>query len=298
MIDLRASAPEFVPAARNAAPREDTGGGGSGFAEELPGDRLIRQLAAALAAAPATARPFIIPAEGLFCPDCIAGRPCAFHRPAASGWGVAQPRVAATVLANGRWPLATAPPPPSAPPAGPPPVLPAAAVCGEGVPLPHSHVCTPGPWHWPADERRGAMDPHQDCHCHRDQPDAAEVAGKGAAELDDTSTDVGGSEPHHAESDASDPSPDSASTASLRWRGQQRNLEAAVPHKGAAAAAVIRGGPAKQRAEAVQAAALPRGGPRGTASAAQVRLLAEAACMRRQRVRDKVRGSGGALTLG
>lgn len=253
---MDASAPEFVPAARKTVPREDSGGTNG----EVHGDRLIRQLAAALAAAPPTetkARPYAIPADGLFCPDCIAGRTCTFHRPgsAALGWGApaappaapaaspAQTRPAMSASASSppgtlgqsclgrkaqpdsRWPLATAPPPPSAPPAGPPPALPAANL-GEGMQLPRGLVLTPG-WPWPADDRR-------------------EAVGKGAAELDDTSTDVGGSEPHHAESDTSDPSPDSASTASLRWRGQ-RALEASASHKTVAGAALSRG-PAKQRA--------------------------------------------------
>lgn len=236
-MDLRASAPEFVPAARKGILREADGG-----VEENPGDRLIRQLAAALAAAPTEARPYVIPAAGLFCPDCIAGRSCTFHRPTVLGWSTPAPSTAANLphslaahlteqntkgqcwpagkaQTETRCPLSTTPPTSSLP------ALPMSP-CADAMPVPHGLICAPGAWHWPDDRR--------------------ERIGKGA-ELDDTSTDVGGSEPHHAESDASDPSPDSTSNATHRWRGQHRGHDASLPYKNAVSAPNARP-PLKQRA--------------------------------------------------
>jgi len=222
-MDLRASAPEFVPSARRPSVARE---GGSTFAtsppanEELLGDRLIRQLAAAMAAAPSpTARSSGLTAAGLFCPACISGGPCAFHRPTSVGWAAPPPPPAAAPARPPAVPAGYAPADTwRAAPAGPPAVS-LAVVPVEAMSTSHGLACAPGAWRWPGEEQRGVG------------------PGKSAAELlDDMSTDVGGSEQHHADSDASDASPDSVSTNGRRWRGPPRPQQAATcPHRGAAA---------------------------------------------------------------
>jgi len=68
-MSLRADAPAFVPSAAAV----DTG---------LPlarGDQLIQELAALMSSSPDT-QCCMLPAAGIFCPYCIAGVDCAFHK--------------------------------------------------------------------------------------------------------------------------------------------------------------------------------------------------------------------------
>merc|ERR1712008_514688 len=198
--------------------------------EELPGDRLIRQLAAALAPAPSEVRPYAIPAAALFCPDCVAGRTCTFHRPTTLGWNANAPPTIANLAHSFSGPLGDSNskgecwpakaqtdarrPLPTMPNTGSLSALPVPSPCTEAMPVPRGLVCAPGATCAP-----GAW------HC----PDERREKGSKGAELDDTSTDVESSEPCHAESDASDPSPESASSTTHRWRGQHRSQEAHCP---------------------------------------------------------------------
>mmetsp|Transcript_77335 Transcript_77335/g.202955 ORF Transcript_77335/g.202955 Transcript_77335/m.202955 type:complete len:144 (-) Transcript_77335:7-438(-) len=120
-MDLRADAPSFVPAPRELSD-EDCASSGS---EEVHGDLLIRQLADALVtveqpascAVGALEAPLIcgassgyaMPAAGLFCPSCIAGSACPFHKAGSPQLGDAGARAAKTPKAPRRQPLASAP---------------------------------------------------------------------------------------------------------------------------------------------------------------------------------------------
>lgn len=75
-MGLRADAPVFTP----GAVAVDAG------VHLARGDRLIQELAAALPCPASASRPerpvSMLPADGIFCPYCIAGMACAFHKAA------------------------------------------------------------------------------------------------------------------------------------------------------------------------------------------------------------------------
>mmetsp|Transcript_83644 Transcript_83644/g.194470 ORF Transcript_83644/g.194470 Transcript_83644/m.194470 type:complete len:294 (+) Transcript_83644:55-936(+) len=206
-VELRAEAPAFVPTVLTPTlpPPES-----SAAPAEMPGDRLIRQLAAALVPppTPSVVRSFTIPAAGLFCPYCAAGNPCSFHQPSSAGWETLKLSAAGfACMQAGHFrdrkkdepedSRRSLPPAPAGPPPAPPPV-PCADVardffcsdCGThgGSCLCHALGCMGGlstVAHLLGEGRR-------------------EGQGKGTSELEDVSTDAGGSEPTCAESDVSD----------------------------------------------------------------------------------------------
>mmetsp|Transcript_40360 Transcript_40360/g.128260 ORF Transcript_40360/g.128260 Transcript_40360/m.128260 type:complete len:276 (-) Transcript_40360:110-937(-) len=235
-MEMRAEAPVFVPAGTLRGHEVDAMPG------EMHGDRLIRQLAAAMAPAPVVAPSDAIPAAGLFCPYCAAGGPCSFHQPTSAGWEMQKMSAADFActagghsrerkkdecgedLGSARRPL---PPAPTGPPPAPPALacVDAAAVsrdlfcqeCGAGGGLCLCNGLGGGVIsavaHLLADGRR-------------------EGPGKGVTELEDVSTDAGGSEPCCAESDVSDASLAGTSVASRRGQGsvQAYGMHSALPY--------------------------------------------------------------------
>lgn len=73
---LRADAPVFIP-------------GAAATDAQVLGDRLIQELAAAMTPSRSDAPGCMLPVAGIFCPYCIAGVACAFHKPAVPASGKA-----------------------------------------------------------------------------------------------------------------------------------------------------------------------------------------------------------------
>jgi len=219
-MEMRAEAPAFVPSGPLSTPEADAIPG------EVPGDRLIRQLAAAMAPAPSAVRHCAIPAAGLFCPYCAAGGPCSFHRSSAGGWEMQKVSVAGFAcmpgghfrerkrddcddcLAGARRHL---PPAPTSPPPAPP-----ALSCADASAARDS-LC-------PECGATGVA-----CLCHGGVSAVAHLLvdshrdglGKSVMELEDVSTDAGSSDPCCAESDVDAPLAGS-SVASRRGRSAQK----------------------------------------------------------------------------
>lgn len=229
-MEMRAEAPAFVPTAplvQPLPPQEAAAG-----SVEMVGDRLIRQLAAAIMPLPtpptaATTRCFVITAAGLFCPYCAAGGPCSFHQPSSAGWEMLKLSVAgfASMQAGLRDrkiddcedPLGarrSLPPAPAGPPPSPPPPLGAAdsgaisrdyfcTDCGSstGTCLCNALSCiggASGVSQLLGDGRRDGL--------VKNGMSEMEDFSKDVAWLEDVSTDAGGSEQACAESDVSDAS--------------------------------------------------------------------------------------------
>lgn len=248
VVEMRAEAPAFVP---NTAPlsqplpQEPAAG-----QAEMVGDRLIRQLAAAMVPLPAPSAPSAVPsaastaaqikAAGLFCPYCAAGGPCSFHQPSTAGWEVLKLSAAGFACMQAghfrdRKPEESEDPArrslPPAPP-GPPP-SPPAVPCGDAGSMSRDYFCTE------CGSSTGT------CLCHpssaggvaqllgegrREGPGKSGTAeledfGKDVTWLEDVSTDAGGSEPTCAESDVSDAS--LTGVAARRGRGGLQKLPAA-----------------------------------------------------------------------
>lgn len=224
VMEMRAEAPAFVPTAAPLAqplPQEAAAG-----PVEMVGDRLIRQLAAAIMPlpAPSAERPrcYVITAAGLFCPYCAAGGPCSFHQPSSAGWEMLKLSASgfASMQAGLRDrkmddcedPLArrSLPPAPAGPPPSPPPP---AAPRADTNSISRDYFCTE------CGSSTGT------CLCNtlggiggasgvsqllgesrHDSLGKSELEefGKDVAWLEDVSTDAGGSEPTCDASDVSD----------------------------------------------------------------------------------------------
>jgi len=243
VVEMRAEAPAFVPTA--APPGQPLPQEAAAGQAEMHGDRLIRQLAAAMAPqpAPSAARCNEIKAEGIFCPYCAAGGPCSFHQPSSAGWETLKASAAGfACMQAGHFrdrkqdecedPLGARRSLPPAPP-GPPP-SPPAVPCAETGSMSRDYFCTE------CGSSTGT------CLCQiscagsgvaqllgegrregTGKSGAAELEdfGKDVAWLEDVSTDAGSSEPTCAESDVSDAS--LTGPAARRGRGGLQKLPAA-----------------------------------------------------------------------